>query len=330
MTTFVLINVTLLVILTATALTISRMRALYEATMLTALFSLVTACLFVLMDAVDVAFTEAAVGVGISTVLLLGGLSLTRSRETVTPRRRRIPGAAVAVLTGGTLIYAAQDLPGFGAADTPVQKHPITDVYLRQSQEDIGIPNTVTSVLASYRGLDTLGELVVVVTAGVAVLLLLGPLARPEDAGWRKSLDLVDYRVLRVVSGLLMPFILLFALYVLFHGDFGPGGGFQAGVIFATGFVLYGLVFGLDKAQRVLPKAVLWSLIPLGLVLFIGLGVVNMVLGGQFLDYDTLSPGDPAAGQHLGILVVEAAIGTTVAAVMTSVFFSFASRRATQ
>ncbi|MGN9913400.1 DUF4040 domain-containing protein [Phytohabitans sp. LJ34] len=330
MTTFVLINVTLLVILTATALTVSRMRALYEATMLTALFSLVTACLFVLLDAVDVAFTEAAVGVGISTVLLLGGLSLTRSRETVTPRRRRLPGAAVAVLTGGTLIYAAQDLPGFGAADTPVQNHPITDVYLRQSQEDIGIPNTVTSVLASYRGLDTLGELVVVVTAGVAVLLLLGPLARPEDAGWRKSLDLVDYRVLRVVSGMLMPFILLFALYVLFHGDFGPGGGFQAGVIFATGFVLYGLVFGLDKAQRVLPKAVLWSLIPLGLVLFIGLGVVSMLLGGSFLDYNTLSPGDPAAGQHLGILLVEAAIGITVAAVMTSIFFSFASRRTTR
>ncbi len=330
MTTFVLINVTLLAILTATALTISRMRALYEATMLTALFSLVTASLFVLLDAVDVAFTEAAVGVGISTVLLLGGLSLTRSRETVTPRRRRLPGAAVAVLTGGTLIYAAQDLPGFGAADSPVQSHPVTDVYLRQSQEDIGIPNTVTSVLASYRGLDTLGELVVVVTAGVAVLLLLGPLARPEDAGWRKALDLVDYRVLRLVSGMLMPFILLFALYVLFHGDFGPGGGFQAGVIFATGFVLYGLVFGLDRAQRVLPKAVLWLLIPLGLVLFIGLGVVSMLLGGSFLDYDSLSPGDPAAGQHLGILLVEAAIGITVAAVMTSVFFGFASRRATR
>jgi multicomponent Na+:H+ antiporter subunit B len=327
MTTFTIINITLLVILIATALAISRMRALYEATMLTALFSLVTACLFVLLDAVDVAFTEAAVGVGISTVLLLGGLSLTRSREAITPRRRRLPGAAVAALTGGALIYAAQDLPGFGAADTPVQSHPITDVYLRQSQEEVGVPNTVTSVLASYRALDTLGELVVVLTAGVAVLLLLGPLARPENAGWRKDLDLVDYRVLRVVTAMLMPFILLFALYVLFHGDFGPGGGFQAGVIFATGFVLYGLVFGLDKAQRVLPEAVLWSLIPLGLFLFAGLGILNMLLGGSFLDYDSLSAGDPAAGQHLGILLVEAAIGITVAAVMTSIFFGFANRR---
>jgi len=145
-----------------------------------------------------------------------------------------------------------------------------------------------------------------------------------------KDLDLVDYRVLRVVSAMLMPFILLFALYVLFHGDFGPGGGFQAGVIFASGFVLYGLVFGLDKAQQILPKAVLWSLIPLGLLMFVGVGVATVLLGGSFLDYDILSPGDPAAGQHLGILLVESAIGLTVAAVMTSIFFSFANRRATQ
>ena len=330
MTAFVLINITLLAILTATALAISRMRALYEVTMLAALFSLVTASLFVLLDAVDVALTEAAVGVGISTVLLLGVLALTRSREAVTPRRRRLPGALAVLLAGGTLVYASQDLPEFGSAETPVQSHPITDTYLHQSQEDIGIPNTVTSVLASYRGLDTLGELLVVFTAGVAVLLSLEPLMRVSEARRREVLDLVDYRVLRVVSGMLMPFILLFALYVLFHGDYGPGGGFQAGVIFASGFVLYGLVFGLDKAQRVLPRAVLWTLVPLGPVLYIGLGVANMLLGGAFLDYDTLSPGDPAAGQHIGILIVESAIGLTVAAVMTSVFFSFANRAETR
>ena len=326
MTTFALINVTLLAILTATALTISGMRTLYVATMLAALFSLVTACLFVLLDAVDVAFTEAAVGVGISTVLLLGVLSLTRSREAVTPRMRRLPGAVAVLFAGGTLVYASQDLPEFGSPATPVQTHPLTDVYLRQSQEDIGIPNTVTSVLASYRGLDTLGELIVVFTAGVAVLALLGPLTPPAEKREREVLDLVDYRVLRVVTGMLMPFILLFALYVLFHGDFGPGGGFQAGVIFASGFVLYGLVFGLDRAQHVLPGRVLWVLIAVGPLLYAGVGVTNMLLGGEFLDYDTFVPDDPAAGQHIGILLVESAIGVTVAAVMTSIFFGFANR----
>jgi multicomponent Na+:H+ antiporter subunit B len=305
------------------------MRTLYEATMLTAVFSLLTASMFVLLGAPDVAFTEAAVGVGISTILLLGGLALTRSRETVTPRRRSLPGLVVVGLTGGTLVYASQDLPPIGAADTPVRSHPLTEVYLSESRHDIGIPNAVTSVLASYRGLDTLGELVVVFTAGVAVLLLLGSLPRSPHTELR-DLVLVEYRVLRVVSALLMPFILLFALYVLFHGDYGAGGGFQAGVIFASGFVLYGLVFGLDRLRRMLPMRVVWVLGPLGLVLYLGLGVVNVLLGGSFLDHDTLSPGHPESGQHLGILIVESAIGATVAAVMVSIFAGFAGRGVTR
>lgn len=330
MTAFVLVNVSLFAILTAAALAVARMRALYEATMLAALFSLVTASLFVLLDAVDVAFTEAAVGVGVSTVLLLGALALTRSQESVTPRRRTLPGMLAVALAGGTLIYASQDLPAFGADDTPVRNHPITETYLHESQADIGIPNTVTAVLASYRGLDTLGELVVVFTAGLAVLMLLGPFTRSADASQRQDLHLAGYRVLRVVGGLLMPFILLFALYVLFHGEYGPGGGFQAGVIFASGFVLYGLIFGLHRAQQVLPGAALWWLIPFGLLLYIGVGVAGMLMGGAFLDYDSLRPGDPEFGQHLGILLVESAIGITVAAVMTSVFFAFVGRGASR
>ncbi|MBC7272309.1 MAG: DUF4040 domain-containing protein [Streptomyces sp.] len=326
MSTFVLINVVLLAVLIATAVAITRLRALYGAAMLAALFSLVTASLFVLLDAVDVAFTEAAVGVGISTVLLLGVLALTRSREAVTPRRRRLPGLVVVVLTGAVLGWASTDLPEFGAADSPVQRHPVTETYLRDSQEDIGIPNTVTAVLASYRGLDTLGELVVVFTAGLAVLSLLGPLARPDQIRPAPDLHLADYRVIRVVTGTLMPLILLFALYVLFHGDYGPGGGFQAGVIFASGFVLYGLVFGLDRAERVVPRRALWLLISLGLLLYAGLGLTTMALGGSFLDYDLLDPGHPEEGQHIGILLVETAIGITVAAVMTTIFFGFASR----
>ena len=326
MTTFALINFTLLAILAATALAIARMRALYEATMLTALFSLVSATLFVLLDAVDVAFTEAAVGVGISTVLLLGVLALTRSWEAVTPPRRHLPALAAVILTGATLGYASQDLPAFGAADSPIQSHPVTATYLYQSQQDIGIPNTVTAVLASYRALDTLGELVVVFTAGIAVLSLLGPFARPEEARPGSDFHLADYRVIRVITGLLLPFILLFALYVLFHGEYGPGGGFQAGVIFASGAVLYSLVFGLDRAQYVVPRGALWSLVSLGLLLYLGLGVLTMMLGGSFLDYTTLSPGHPETGQHVGILVVEAAIGATVSAVMAGIFFGFAAR----
>ena len=132
--------------------------------------------------------------------------------------------------------------------------------------------------------------------------------------------------VLRVTSKLLLPFILLFALYVQFHGDFGPGGGFQAGVIFGAGFILYALVFGVENARQVMPAAALRVLITLGLLLYIGVGYAGMVLGGNFLDYGVLDPHDPVHGQHLGILLIELGVGITVAATMITVFFTFASR----
>ena len=131
--------------------------------------------------------------------------------------------------------------------------------------------------------------------------------------------------VLRVVSKMLIPFILLFALYVQFHGDFGPGGGFQAGVLFAAGFILYALVFGVEPAREVLPPRVLRILVPAGLLLYTLTGFAGILLGGKFLDYDVLAH-DPQHGQHLGILVIEFGVGTTVAAVMVSVFYAYAGR----
>jgi multicomponent Na+:H+ antiporter subunit B len=134
------------------------------------------------------------------------------------------------------------------------------------------------------------------------------------------------YVILRVVAKLLIPLILLFALYVQFHGDYGPGGGFQAGVIFGAGFVLYGLVFGLGAARRVAPPWLVQSLIALGLLLYAGVGVATILLGGNFLEYDVLRH-DPVHGQHLGILLIELGVGITVAAVMITIFYSFAGRR---
>lgn len=316
----------LFVLLLATAVGIARMRSLYAAAMLSSLFSLLIASLFVLLDAVDVAFTEAAVGAGISTVLFLTVIALTRSHETMTPRRNRwLPGAVGVTFCGGMLVYASFDLPAFGDPDSPIERHPVTEAYLEDSQRDIGIPNVVTNVLASYRGYDTLGELAVIFTAGIAVLLALRSVPRhaPE---FERTLRLKEYRVLRVVSRILIPFILLFALYVQFHGDYGPGGGFQAGVIFASALVLHGLVFGIDDCRRVVPRLALNILIPAGLLLYIGVGVASMLIGGSFLDYSVFNPDHPAEGQHLGILLVELGVGLTVAGVMTAVFCTFAER----
>ena len=136
--------------------------------------------------------------------------------------------------------------------------------------------------------------------------------------------------ILRVVAKLILPFILLFALYVQFHGDYGPGGGFQAGVIFSAGFVLYALIFGLREARRVARPAVLEALFCMGVLLYIGTGVATMVRGGNFLAYGALNHHHPIEGQHLGILLVELGVGITVAAVMISIFFAFAGRKRSQ
>ena len=133
--------------------------------------------------------------------------------------------------------------------------------------------------------------------------------------------------VLRVAAKVLVPPILLFALYVQFHGDFGPGGGFQAGVIFAAGVILYGLVFGLDAARRVAPPLVVEKLVALGLLLFAGTGVAALLMGGNFLDYGAFTPEHRSHGQHWGIFTIEFGVGLTVAAVMITVFFCFAGRR---
>ncbi len=133
-------------------------------------------------------------------------------------------------------------------------------------------------------------------------------------------------RILRIITKLMLPLILLFALYVQFHGDYGPGGGFQAGVIFAAGIILYSMVFGLDAARRVIPMRLLTILMPLGVLLYAGVGIASLFLGGEFLNYNVLSADDPVHGQHYGILIVELGVGISVAAVMISIFMSFTGR----
>jgi len=141
------------------------------------------------------------------------------------------------------------------------------------------------------------------------------------------ALRMREKLVVRVVSRTLIPFILLFGLYVQFHGDYGPGGGFQAGVIFAAAFVLYGLVFGLDLLQRVVSWAMVETGVAIGVLLYGGVGVGSFFLGGNFLDYKVLDSHDPMHGLHLGLLLIEFGVGLTVFASMLALFYAFAGRR---
>ncbi|MBT5515356.1 MAG: DUF4040 domain-containing protein [Rhodospirillaceae bacterium] len=166
------------------AIAIARIHNLFAVVMLTGIFSLLGAAAYVIMDAVDVAFTEAAVGAGISTVLMLGTLALTTSEEKPSPKKNVVGALIVVTITGAVLIYGTLDMPHYGDPLAPVHQH-VADRYIGQSGTEVGLPNVVTSVLASYRGYDTLGETYVIFIAAIGVLAILGrvrfPRRREED-----------------------------------------------------------------------------------------------------------------------------------------------------
>ena len=315
-----LIDLVLLGMLAITALRVIFLKDLFAVVMLFGIYSFLSALIFVNMDAVDVAFTEAAVGAGISTVLMLSTLVLTGRKEKTSTHSSVLP-VVVVLVTGAALIYGTLDMPPFGNPDNPAQQH-VAPRYIEESPKEVGLPNMVTSVLASYRGFDTLGETAVVFAAAIGVLSLLGIPGRQKDI---LESGLKSHIVLGVIAKLIIPLILIFALYVQFHGDYGPGGGFQAGVIAAAAFILYALVFGLHLSLEVVKPKLLMLLAPLGVLIYAGTGLVSMALRSNFLDYDALAS-NPVDGQHYGIIVIELGVGITVFAAMLSIFYAFASQ----
>jgi len=312
------------------AVAIVRMKDLVAVIMLAGIYGLLSASFFVAMDAVDVAFTEASVGAGISSLLMLVAITMTGRSEHPT-RHKPVLALVVVVITGALLIYGTLDMPYFGSADAPIHGH-VAPRYINDSMQEIGVPNIVTSVLASYRAFDTFGEVVVIFTAGIGVLTLLSVVRLPEDVTKSYSLNDSMYEqqlILRIVTKMLIPFILLFALYVQFHGEYGPGGGFQAGVIFAAAIILYAMVFGLRTSRRVINQPFIQLAAAMGVLFYGSIGLVSLLNGGNFLDYSVLNA-DPIAGQHLGILLIELGVGCTVASVMLIIFFNFAGRREVQ
>lgn len=176
----VAVDIVLLILLSITAIAILRMRSLFAAAMLTGIYSFLSANLFTVMDAVDVAFTEAAVGVGISTILLMGTVALVGRHEKERSGAPDVKALTVVVLTGAVLAYGTIDMPPYGSPDNPVHQH-VAPRYLEDPGHEIGVPNIVTAVLASYRGYDTMGETVVVFTALVGVMLLLSGRRRRRE-----------------------------------------------------------------------------------------------------------------------------------------------------
>ena len=169
----ILLDVSLLALLVVVALAIVRMKSLFAVVMLQGVYSLIAAAWFTTLDAVDVAFTEAAVGAGVSTVLMLAAMLLADRQSMPVKKSRELGALAVVVLAGAAMLFAVPDLPDYGAADSPANSGVGTD-YLARTATEVDIPNVVTAVLSSYRGYDTFGEVLVIFAAGLGVLLLLG------------------------------------------------------------------------------------------------------------------------------------------------------------
>lgn len=322
-----LISVFLLTMLVIVAVAIVNSVNLFVAVMLSGIFSLLMAANFFVLDAADVALTEAAVGAGVATVLFLSALALTTDRERVRPRVQWLP-LAISSATGAMLIYATFDNPVLGNPQAPIHQH-VAPWYLENTPHLIDIPNVVTAVLGSFRGFDTLGEVFVVFTAGVGVLSILGvehklvEVTGSELDARQRSLR--HHLIPRVVGRGMVPLILLFALYVQFHGEYSPGGGFQAGAIAAAAIILYSLLEGDDRGRELVPEWLLTLMVAGGALLYGGVGVVCMLLGGNYLDYSVLAD-VPSEGQHLGLLLIELGVGITVSGVLVTIFHALVRR----
>lgn len=322
-----LFSLFLLTMLVVVALAMVYSTNLFTAVMLSGIFSLLMAANFFVLDAADVALTETAVGAGVATVLFLSALALTGERERARQRPRALP-LIVGVATGAVLIYATFDNPVLGDPAAPVHRH-VAPWYLENTPQLIDIPNVVTAVLGSFRGFDTLGEVFVIFTAGIGVLSILGVRHRlvevtVEELDARQR-ALRHHLIPRIVGRGMVPLILLFALYVQFHGEYGPGGGFQAGAFAAASIILYSLLEGSDRGRDLVPEPLLRFMLASGAFLYGAVGVACLLLGGDFLDYSVLAD-DPTEGQHLGLLLIELGVGITVAGVLVVIFHAFAGR----
>lgn len=318
----------LLTMLVLVAVAILRTDNLFTAVMLSGIFSLIMAANFFVLDAADVSLTEAVIGAGISTVLFLGALALTTEHDRSPPIGSWVP-LLTSIALGVVIGYAVLQAPRLGDPTAVVHNH-VAPWYLEKTPELIDVPNVVTAVLASFRGYDTLGEVFVVFIACMGVMSLLGrvrpsrdsiPLGEYEE----RSRNLRHHLIPRIVGKMLVPFIVLFGLYVQFHGDFGPGGGFQAGGLIAAGVILYSLLEGDHRGRELVPEWFSSLLVALGALLYTAVGIVSMLKGGHFLNYSVLFE-DPIKGQHIGILLVELGVGMTVTGVMITVFHAFARR----
>ena len=235
-----------------------------------------------------------------------------------------IPVIAIGVL----LLWAGQDFPKWGDVESPASKSPVSSHFIANTGVDTEVPNMVTAVLADYRGFDTMFETVVVFIAGMAVIAILrgSSVGRPrrKDHEVEAEPDLIVTNTVRLI----VPVIQIFAFYVLAHGHVSPGGGFQGGVLMGASFILIALSWDLEKAMSRFPIERCLFVAAMGIVLYGGIGLLSMMLGGEFLDYAELEkilPVSREMARYHAMLGVEIGVGFTVASIMFVLYTNLAS-----
>ncbi|MCP3940617.1 MAG: Na(+)/H(+) antiporter subunit B [Desulfobacteraceae bacterium] len=262
-------------------------------------------------------------------------------------------GFIVVGLAGAILLYGTGDFPDWGDPYSPASLH-ISKDYIEKALDQTKVPNIVTAVLADYRGFDTMFETAVIFTAGLACFLLLRDFREKKERFYRhtptgvilhvkagkkildggKEFEYMDKDwvpsdlIIKTVCRILIPFIQIYALYVVAHGDFSPGGGFQGGVIFGSSLILLAISYNLKTLVKRISEKMLGVYAALGVLIYLGIGVICMLMGGQFLDYAKLAPLIPFDSNHiraLGMLGIEIGVGIAVTAVMAIIYINIVS-----
>ncbi len=264
-------------------------------------------------------------------------------------------GLILIAILGGLLIYCSLDFPLWGDPHAPASTH-VSPYYIEHTLEDTSVPNIVTSVLADYRGYDTMFETIVIFTAGIACIFILRtfksiePESRlyrhiptgitlriekggkfPEDSRDFERLDTawIPYDlIVKTTCRMIMPFIQIFALYVIAHGHHSPGGGFQGGVILGASMILFAIAFDLRTALKRMSERFTAFLCTLGVFIYACTGALCMLYDANYLDYSALSNllgVDPVSARSHGILMVEVGVGIAVMAVMVILYYNLAS-----
>jgi len=294
-------------------------------------YSFMMCLIWAAMGAVDVAFTEAAVGAGVSTVFIVSTIyntSATMPSQSQGISFKLFIGVVVTV-AGAFLLSALPDFPNWGNPQSPVNAT-VAPYYINNSVPDTHVPNLVTSVLADYRGFDTLLETVVVFIAciGIYSILRKESAKASDEIAVTTQYDPSESLIVRQASRFMVPFMQLFALYVIAHGHYSPGGGFQGGVILGASLILLAVSFDLKYLLGRWQEKPLMLLVAGGVALYAAVGLACLFMGENYLNYDALDavlPGERDMARSHGILLVEIGVGITVMFSMLGIYINLAS-----